>query len=87
VGNEEKGLGTGRWGLEKVSSQLGQDVGCVEAKKQKDCLKMHERYGNVVENKGRLWKTPQESGNVIENKGSYALKAGILLKIKVVSRR
>jgi len=48
---------------------------------------MHERYGNVVENKGRLWKTPQESRNVVENKGSYSLKAVMLLKIKVVSRR
>jgi hypothetical protein len=54
------------------------------AKKQKDCLKVHERYGNVIENKGRLWKTPQESGNVTENKGGYALKAGMLLKRKAV---
>jgi hypothetical protein len=86
VGNEKQGLGAGRWGLGKVNSQLGLDVGCSEAKKQKDYLKMYERYGNVVESKGRPWKTPLESENVTENKGSYALNAGMLLKRKVVGR-
>ena len=28
-----------------------------------------ERSGNVIENKGRLWKTRGLSGNVYENKG------------------
>jgi hypothetical protein len=41
-----------------------------------------ERRGNVIENKGQLWKTWQRSGNVIENKGSYASKEGMLLKIQ-----
>ena len=45
-----------------------------------------ERCGNLIENKGRLWKTLERSRNVIENKGSYALKAGMLLKRQVVSR-
>jgi hypothetical protein len=32
-------------------------------------LKMLDRGGNVVENKGALWKTWGRSGNVYENKG------------------
>jgi hypothetical protein len=43
-----------------------------------------ERRGNVIENKGPLWKKWGGSGNVIENKGSYALKAGMLVKTKRV---
>jgi hypothetical protein len=46
-----------------------------------------ERAGDVIENKGPLWKTQGLSGNVIENKGSYALKAGMLLKRKEVDGR
>jgi hypothetical protein len=49
-------------------------------------LKLKDQRGNVVENKGPLWKTRRQSGNVMENKGSYVLKAGILLKTRVVSR-
>jgi hypothetical protein len=45
---------------------------------------MHERSWKVIENKGPLWKTPQESGNVRENKGSYSLKVGMSLKRKAV---
>jgi hypothetical protein len=33
-------------------------------------LKMNERYGNVYENKGPLWKTWGLSRNVYENKGT-----------------
>jgi hypothetical protein len=50
-----------------------------------DFEKLNERRGNVYENKGPLWKKWGRSGNVIENKGSYASKAGMLLKSKVVS--
>jgi hypothetical protein len=32
--------------------------------------KMRERSGNVIENKGSLWKTDQQSRNVYENKGA-----------------
>jgi hypothetical protein len=31
---------------------------------------LNERTGNVVENKGPLWKTREQSGNVHENTGS-----------------
>jgi hypothetical protein len=45
-----------------------------------------ERRGNVYENKGSAPHRQERAGNVIENKGSYASKAGMLLKRKVVSR-
>ena len=48
---------------------------------------MNDQSGNLIENKGRLWKTQGLSGNVIENKGSYVLKAGMLLKIKGLDAR
>jgi hypothetical protein len=54
--------------------------------RRKNSSKLNEQRGNVYENKGPLWKTGWQSGNVIENKGTYAFKAGMLLKIKVVSR-
>jgi hypothetical protein len=50
-----------------------------------DFEKLNEQRWNVYENKGPLWKTWGKSGNVIENKGSYASKAVMLLKSKVVS--
>jgi hypothetical protein len=43
---------------------------------------MKDRCGNVYENKGLIFLRRGQSGNVIENTGSYALKAGILLKIR-----
>jgi hypothetical protein len=49
-------------------------------------LKVSDQYGNVYENKGPALSSPASSGNVYENKGSYALKTGMLLKIKVVGR-
>jgi hypothetical protein len=52
---------------------------------RKNYLKVDDRRPNVYENKGVLLKTRGRNGNVIENKDSYADKAGILLKIKVVS--
>jgi hypothetical protein len=30
--------------------------------------KMKEQTGNVIENKGLLWKTREQTGNVYENK-------------------
>ena len=86
MGNRKQGLGTGCWRLGKANSQFGQDVGWAAPKKQKDSSKMHDQSGKVIENKGQLWKTPQENGNVTENKGSYTFKAGMLLKRKVVGR-
>jgi hypothetical protein len=58
----------------------------LEAEEKKNSLKMKERRGNVYENKGSDFETRERSRNVTENKGSYALKAGMLLKIKVVNR-
>jgi hypothetical protein len=48
-------------------------------------LKVKERTGNVIENKGALWKALAGTGNVAENKGGYALKSRMLMKIKVLS--
>jgi hypothetical protein len=42
--------------------------------------KTTDRCGDVVENKGPLWKTGGQSGNVYENKDSYKSKPGMLLK-------
>jgi hypothetical protein len=33
-----------------------------------------EQRGNVIENKGRLWKTRGLSGNLYENKGDTSIK-------------
>jgi hypothetical protein len=43
---------------------------------------MKEQSGNVIENKGALWKKWGRSGNVVENTYSYTPKAGMLLNIK-----
>jgi hypothetical protein len=58
-----------------------------ERKGEENSLKLTERCGNVIENKGSLWKTWMQSRNVYENKGSYPHNAGISLKIQVVSSR
>ena len=78
------GVSESGWGLEKADSPFGQDVGCSEARKQKDSSKMQEQSGNVYENKGPGFHGPTKSGNVIENKDTYEFKAGMLLKRKVV---
>jgi hypothetical protein len=48
-------------------------------------IKLKDRSGNVIENKGSTSEATGRSGNVTENKGSCALKAGMLLKKQVVS--
>ena len=48
--------------------------------------KVNEPSGNVYENKGPTFSGPWSSGNVTESKCSYASKAGIVLKLKVVAR-
>jgi hypothetical protein len=55
-----------------------QSVGMVED------LKLNERYGNVIENKGSRLENWERNGNVIEDKGSCALRAGMLLKRQLV---
>jgi hypothetical protein len=47
-------------------------------------LKFTERSWNVIENKGPAPQAAGRSWNVVENKDSYASKAGMLLKRKVV---
>ena len=37
---------------------------------ERNFLELKERTGNVIENKGALWKTRRRSGNIIENKGT-----------------
>jgi len=61
-----------------IPSENSQGVEAVED------LKMKERFGNIYENKGPLWKEPERSRNVIENKCSYTFNMGMLLKRKEV---
>jgi DNA-binding transcriptional MerR regulator len=72
-------VGAGMENLEEafdsdIVSEDSQGVGTVED------IKLKERSGNVVENKGPAFSGPEQSGNVVENKGSCALKAGMFLK-------
>ena len=55
-------------------------------KEKNSILKMKERCGNVYENKGSVFHSRERCGNVVENKGGCALKAGMLLKRKGISR-
>jgi hypothetical protein len=64
---------------------IGQDVDFGREMTKTNSLKIDERRGNVYENKGPVRKTRGRSRNVVENKDSYADKAGMLLKIQVVS--
>ena len=64
---------------------FGQNVDSGREMAKKNSLKVDDRRPNVYENKGVLLKTHGRNGNVIENKDSYADKAGMSLKIKVVS--
>jgi hypothetical protein len=57
-------------------SDNSQSVGTVED------LKLNEQHGNVIENKGPALEDREGSGNLIQNAGSYALEAGMLLKIR-----
>jgi hypothetical protein len=72
VGNMEEVVGS------DMSSDNSQSVGMVED------LKLNERCGNVIENKGSSLDNQRPSANVIENKPSYARDPGMLLKTKGV---
>jgi hypothetical protein len=50
--------------------QDGQQVPYWKRKRKSNFSKMNEQCGNVIENKGLLWKTWRQSGNVYENKGT-----------------
>jgi hypothetical protein len=73
-------------GMENIEESLGTDIvpdnsQSVEVVQD---LKMKERRGNVVENKGSGLENGKQSGNPTQNRDSYALIAGMLLKRKVV---
>ncbi|MGB7592901.1 MAG: hypothetical protein WBO19_16820, partial [Terriglobia bacterium] len=61
-----------------ISAQAPQSAEAVED------LKLNDRCGDVIENKGSSLDNREASGNVIENKPSYAQNAGMLLKRKGV---
>ncbi|MGA9057190.1 MAG: hypothetical protein WB763_11830 [Terriglobia bacterium] len=63
---------------------LRQDVTLAGKEETSVTSKNDERRGNVIENKGPLWKTRRQSGNVVENKHSYPQYPGMLLKTKEV---
>jgi len=69
-----------------TSLPFGQNVYSGREMARNNSLKFNELCANVYENKGSLLKTRGRTGNVVENKYSYADKAGMLLKIKLVSR-
>jgi hypothetical protein len=58
---------------------------CPDEKEKKNSLKMSDQCGDVYENKGSAFHEGRQSGNVAENKGSYALRAGMLLKISMLA--
>jgi hypothetical protein len=73
--------GAGMENIEKVPdsdilSENSQSVEMVEN------LKMKERSGNVIENKGSGSEAAERGRNVIENRSSYTQNAGMLLKGK-----
>jgi hypothetical protein len=83
VVNEKQGLGTGGWGLGNEALPAADARSMIRsirpaAQEGLPAFKkifLTERCGNIIENKGPLWKTLWRSGNLIENKGGYPLKA------------
>ncbi|MGO8731996.1 MAG: hypothetical protein ACLQVM_04280, partial [Terriglobia bacterium] len=61
-----------------ILSHISQSVEAVED------LKMNERRGNVIENKGSGFENRERGGNVKENTGSYAFEVGMSLNRKAV---
>jgi hypothetical protein len=45
----------------------------LETLRTMETSKMNERSGNIIENKGPLWKTPEQGWNVYENKGDITI--------------
>jgi hypothetical protein len=72
--------------LQTRSPRTRQEVCHCRRSKKRDSLKLTDRFGNVYENKGPLWKNRGRSRNLHENTGTYTPKAGMLLKRKIVSR-
>jgi hypothetical protein len=76
----------------KRGKKLGRPLGfrrtaspCSDEKQKKNSLKMSDRCAYTHENNGATFHERRQSGNVAENKGSYALKAGMLLKISMLA--
>ena len=59
-------------GIENIEAAVGSDISSENSDTVKtvENLKMKERSGNLIENKGPVWKTQERSGNVCENKGT-----------------
>jgi hypothetical protein len=55
--------------MEKTDAILGTDIPLESpaTKEASQLEKFNERSGNIVENKGRLWKTRERSRNFVEN--------------------
>jgi hypothetical protein len=72
--------------MENVEEVLDDDISPEDSQgvEMVEDIKLNDRSGNVIENKGSVFHSQAQTGNVIENKASYASKAGILLKIKDV---
>ena len=93
MGNEKQGQGIGVGGRRPASrrrlpASFAQFVARVKmAQELKErILFLKEPCGNVIENKGWLLKTLDESGNVIENKGTCGFNPGMLLKAKELNK-
>jgi hypothetical protein len=61
-------------GTLRPHSSLGQNVFSAGKEETVVTLKMTERSGNVIENKGPLLKKWERNGNVYENKGDLRKK-------------
>ena len=60
----------------------------VDWKQEKEFLFLHEQRGNVIENKGPLWKKAEEAGMLLKTKdrcGKSGNEAGMLLITKEIS--
>jgi hypothetical protein len=73
--------------IENVEEVLDSDISPEESQgvETVEDIKLKDRNGNVIENKGSTSEATGRIRNVTENKGSYALKTGMSLKRQVVS--
>ena len=89
--NRGKGLGSGDEGLPAADASQHHSLNLSLGSRWRRNLKkefffLKEPCGNVIENKGWLLKTLDESGNVIENKGTCGFNPGMLLKAKELNK-
>jgi hypothetical protein len=76
-------------GLENVEEVLDSDNASANSQgvETVENLKMKERCGNVIENKGSGLEDREENANIVEELCSYAQNAGMLLKTKGATSR